>query len=227
MNKKISTEIGLVIIIIIAFILAVLIWIRSQGNKQVPFEIPNQAASHNPTLNQKQSVNSLNGPQAPTCDTKSNLVNWDESKNSFYYTQGEQYFTLSYPCDYKMGFSDVGSFYTLSNNNRGTALQYGLNISSAIHPNERVDIVKKLYKKTEVKLLNIKYKTKYSYDAYQVTIDKNEESPGECIECPGDSYYEIDLKVARDVYYNFTAPTSFDKNVLKGAVESFSVYHPF
>lgn len=236
MNKKISTEIAIGTILVISVIIGGLVWLNSKQVKQLPVSTVSLQVDNQPVANQQQKDVDLTGanqkqqsevpykePEAPTCDKKSNMVYWDESKNGSYYTPGEPYFTLNYPCSYQMEFTDTGSFYTISNGDRGPALQYGLNISRAFEPNERINIVKDVYEKPEVESLDVKYNTNYSYNVYQVTISKNEDL-GECIECPGDSYHEVDLKVSNDIYYNFTSPTSFDKNVLKKAVESF-IYH--
>ncbi|MGW8185224.1 MAG: hypothetical protein ACWGHO_03915 [Candidatus Moraniibacteriota bacterium] len=242
-NKKVSTIAGSLIIIAIVIALGFVFFL----NKEKEMQNQNNVVLNNSGLGNKEEMkqgeektnedatnsenkNSINSekektyeanPETPFCNEKSNLVFWDESKNGYYYLKGSNYFTFSYPCNYNIHFSDMGSFYYLNKSNN---INERIVITGSKYENERINIVKKIYSKSQSQILDKKLNIDYDYKVYSIQIDKNaEQKCGECLEYAGYTYNGVEIKANNNpYYYYFQADSIIDKEELFKIAESFT-----
>ncbi|KKP67069.1 MAG: hypothetical protein UR66_C0023G0004 [Candidatus Moranbacteria bacterium GW2011_GWE1_35_17] len=239
MNKKISTIAGSLIIVAIA---AALGFSFLSTNKKEEMQNKNNVILNNSGLGNKEEVNKSDeninsenkksispeeektyevNPETPVCDEKSNLISWDESRNGYYYLKGNDYFTFSYPCNYNIHFSDMGSFYYLNKSNN---INERIVVTRSKYENERINIVKKIYSKSQSQILDKKLNIDYDYKVYSIQIDKNaEQKCGECLEYAGYTYNGVEIKANNNpYYYYFQADSVIDKEELFKVAESFT-----
>lgn len=242
MNKKISTVAGIIIILAIVGAISISFLISNKQKEAVQNNIVlNNSVSENKEerkQEEKKTSENANGenkksvtleeektyevnPEMPACDEKSNLVYWDESKNGYYYLKGSDYFTFSYPCDYNIHFSDMGSFYYLNKSNN---INERIVVTRSKYENERINIVKKIYSKSQSQILDKKLNIDYDYKVYSIQIDKNaEQKCGECLEYAGYTYNGVEIKANNNpYYYYFQADSVIDKEELFKIAESFT-----
>ena len=239
-NKKISTILGTVLIIIFAATALAFVLVCDKNKRESEAQNQNNVVLNNSDLGNKEKVEQYNGkqenekiitpekevayeinPETPVCDRKSSSVFWDESKNGYYYIKNSNYFTFSYPCKYNIHFSDMGSFYYLS---KSSNINERIIITGSKHENNRTDGIKKIYSKSQTQILNKKLNIKYDYKVYSIQIDKDaEQKCGECLEYAGHTYNGVEIKANNDpYYYYFQADSAIDKEELFKIAESFT-----
>ena len=134
--------------------------------------------------------------------------------------ENTSYFSISYPCNYKIKFIDTGGFYLLNDENTKNKIY----ISSSLYDIEHdIDNIKKMYPISNVSRLNDKLNAIYPYKISLVNIpsDAGQSCNGECTMYPGYAYYLIKLKINDNLYYGFQASYEIGKNNISQIVESF------